>query len=211
MIRPIFLSVLFVTLVLSVRCHAGYTIHVDGQRQEYTTVNGPAGPQQWPASKELVNPPTYGAELCRPDTYSVFAAESSRRTRVFHDSLGGATSADILAACPQFKGPLAARIRAEGARRLEALTPYSAAERDTWPQQQREAEEYGSNPDCACPMIRQIATVRGITVPVLVGKIMENIALYPAAAGAILGQQQKLLDQIEAETDIDKLLAITWP
>jgi len=114
MIRLSALYVLFVLSVLS-SCqpvYAGYTVHVDSQRQEFVQVNGPYGPETYPATAETPPPPTYGAELCRPDNYSPFAAEPARRTRVFSDNLGIATLQDILAVCPDLKKGLLDKARA---------------------------------------------------------------------------------------------------
>jgi len=210
MIRLISLVTMLISLVSAVPALAGYTIHTAPQVAEWVTVNGVSGPAQWPG-REPAPPAAMGREVCRPADYSQYAAEASRRTRVFEDAMGVAASSDLFAACPQVREQKAKEIRAEGARRLEALTPYSAAERDTWPQQQAEAREWRINSACDCAMIRRIAEGRGISVESLVGKIEENIALYPVAAGLILGQQQKLLDRIYAEQDFATMLAIGWP
>lgn len=197
-------------LAITIPAHAGYSIHTAPQVSTWTTVNGVDGPAQWP-TREPDPPAGYGREVCRPADYSQYAAEASRRTRVYEDNYGVAKSSDLFAACPQVREQKGKEIRSEGARRLAALTPYLPEERDTWPQQQAEAKEWRSNSACPCAMIRKIAEVRGITVEGLVGKIEQNIALYPAAAGAILGQQQKLLDRVEAEQDFATMLAIGWP
>ena len=190
-------------------CHAGYSIHTPPAVPQWITVNGVAGPEQR-LGNEPAPPPGYGREVCRPDNYNQYSIDATRRTRIYEDAYGVAKSIDLFAACPQIRQQRAKEIRTEGARRLEALPPYAPAERDTWPQQQAEAVEYRKNAACPCAMIRQIATGRGITLESLVMKIEENIALYPAAAGAILGQQQRLLDRIDAEQDFEQLLRISW-
>lgn len=111
MIRYI-LAIILLTLATSQECSAGYSVHTDSMRPEFTTVNGPDGPQLWRSSLEAPPaPPTMGAELCRPANYSPFAADSARRTRVFNDNYGIATLADILAACPDLKKGLLDKAR----------------------------------------------------------------------------------------------------
>jgi hypothetical protein len=61
-----------------------------------------------------------------------------------------------------------------------------------------------------------MALARGISLSDLAGKVLENVALFEAASGAILGQQQALLDTLAAvdPTAPDaatRIAAITWP
>lgn len=192
--------------------HAGYSIIVVPQQPEFITVNGPYGPETWDAPLvEPLLPPTVGRLVCQPDNYNQAAAEPARRTRVYDDSAGTATSQELFAACPQIRASKEREIRAEGAKRLSAMAaPYTAAERETWATQQREARAWLLDPAAPVPMISAMAAVRGLTLAVMVEKIMENVALFEAASGYILGLQQRLLDRIEAETDFAALLAIRW-
>lgn len=203
------LSLLMLTLANCNVVYAGYSIYTPPPVPQWVTVNGVSGSEQRPGS-EPPPPPGYGREVCRPDNYDQYSIDAARRTRIYEDSYGVAKSSDLFAACPQIRDQKAKELRAEGARRLEALTPYAAAERDTWPQQQAEAIEYRKNTACTCSMIRQIAAGRGITLADLVSRIEENVSLYPTAAGAILGQQQRLLDRIYSEPDFSALLGISW-
>lgn len=207
----ILLSIILLALASCQECYAGYTIVIDQQRPQYSMVNGPAGPQMWEASAEAPPMPTLGAEICRPDNYSIFSVDPARRTRVFAAQNGTATSLELFAACPQIRSTREQTIRNEGARRLVALaTPYSAAERETWATQRSQAEEWQLDPQCGCAMIRQMASNRGIALESLVAKIMENVTLFEAASGAILGKQQWLLDLIQKEQDFEALLTIQW-
>lgn len=203
------LPLLLLILTTCNLCHAGHSIYTPPAVPQWVTVNGIAGPEQR-LGNEPAPPPGYGREVCRPENYNQYSVDAARRTRVYEDAYGVALSSDLFAACPQIRQQRAKVIRTEGTRRLEALTPYTTAERDTWPQQQAEAVEYRKNAACPCAMIRQIASGRGITLESLVLKIEGNIALYPAAAGAILGQQQRLLDRIDTEQDFEQLLGISW-
>lgn len=211
MIRYLLL-VITMALASCSECYAGYSILVDQLIPEYTTVNGPYGAELWKSSDEAPRPPEgYGVEVCRPDNYSVFAIDTFRRSRVFTDSLGTATSTQLFAVCPQIRDTKAAEIRREGSRRLAAMAgPYSKEERETWATQHDQALEWQLNATCDCPMIRNMATSRGITIDTMVAKIMENVTLFEAGSGQILGQQQKLLDRIDAEQDFDTLLKIIW-
>jgi hypothetical protein len=86
-------------------------------------------------------------------------------------------------------------IRVEASRQLLALsTPYLAEERETWMIQEAEARAYLVNNTSPCPMVTAMATTRGITVELMVQKIIENSDAFKLAAGQILGQQQKDLD-----------------
>jgi len=68
----------------------------------------------------------------------------------------------------------------------------------------------GKNPASFVPMVAQMAQARGITILDLVGKIWENVMLFRQYSGAILGAQQRLLDEIDAATTVAGLLAIGW-
>jgi hypothetical protein len=191
--------------------YAGYSVYVAPLIPEFVTVNGPYGSELWPNSAEFAVPAGYGPEYCRPGNYSPFATDPARRTRVFIDSAGTATSSDIFAACSSIKDNKRREIRYEGTRRLLALAaPYTAEERESWPQQKEEALEFQGNPLCTCAMIRNMASSRGIPVDIMAGKILENADLFKAIAGQILGLQQRLLDRIDAATEISELSAITW-
>jgi hypothetical protein len=47
-------------------------------------------------------------------------------------------------------------------------------------------------------MLSAMATERGVTLADLVARVLGNVALFEAASGAILGQQQALLDTLSA-------------
>lgn len=143
--------------------------------------------------------------------YSRFSAITSERTILLNDPAGMATSAQIFAAFPQIKEPKAEEIRREGGERLKLLAaPYQDEERESWATQQREARAWLLDNTAATPMLSAMATTRGITLAVMVNKVMENVAIFEQAAGQILGRQQALLDQVYAATDYDTMLAIRW-
>jgi hypothetical protein len=80
---------------------------------------------------------------------------------------------------------------------IDLVKPYSEEERETWPRQEKEAKEYLADPQATVSLITGIATARGISVADLVTKIMENITAFETAAGTIIGQQQKELDELQ--------------
>lgn len=146
-----------------------------------------------------------------PATLDIYSADSAKRRVLLNDPTGTATSADIFAAFPEIREPKAMEIRAEGSRRLLALAnPYSAEERETWITQQREAEAWLLDNSAPTPMLDAMATNRGITKAVLVGKIMENVGLFRTVAGSILGEQQRLLDLVYGTASFDSMQAVSW-
>lgn len=106
------------------------------------------------------------------------------------------------------------RIRIEGSKRLSDIaSPYLPEERDTWPTQLAEATAWLANNTAPTPMVDALAAARGIPKADLITKIMGNADLFRTASGNILGQQQALLDQIDAlpldATDA-QIRAIDW-
>ena len=110
-----------------------------------------------------------------------------------------------------------AAIRAEGAARLLAIAgTYQGPERETWAIQAREAREWLADNTVATPMLSAIAAGRGIDMQTMVDMVMGNVTAFEAASGAILGQQQALLDQLWAlaadpAATLDQLAAVRWP
>lgn len=145
-----------------------------------------------------------------PD-YNRFSADPEKRKILVTDPNGSATFEEILAAFPGIKEQDKSRIRAEGSKRLEALAaPYTPQERETWANQQKEAEAWTLDQTVATPMVDAMATVRGIDKAAMMGKILENVGLFRAAAGQILGEQQRLLDQIDAAGSLEEVRGVTW-
>lgn len=116
----------------------------------------------------------------------------------------------------QLRATKEAALRAEGSLRLAALAaPYLPAERETWATQQGEARAWSLDPAAPTPMLSAMAFVRGISLAALVAKVLGNVALFEAASGAILGQQQALLDALAAVDPtapdaVDQIAAIAW-
>ena len=176
--------------------------------ERFKTVPGPFG-----QSRVVENTPVLPGNITyKPETFDPFSADEGNRKILLTDPQGTTTSAEIFATFPAIREPKEKEIRLEGGKRLEALAaPYGPEERESWATQQREARAWLVDNTAATPMLSAMATARGITLAVMVGKVMENVALFEAAAGQILGQQQALLDQVYAVTDFDIMWATAWP
>lgn len=91
-------------------------------------------------------------------------------------------------------GPGPADVRAEAARRLEAIArPYSAPERATWDEQVREAEALAADAGAAAPLLGAIADGKGVAAADLAREVLAKSAAFKTAAGAILAAQAALL------------------
>ena len=114
-------------------------------------------------------------------------------------------------ALEEVKAAKYAELRSTAARSMLGLAaPYLSQERESWDTQFKEATEWMVNSNASVPMIAAMANSRGITVAELVGKIMENANLYRDAIGAMLGKQQRLLDEVAAATTVEAVNAIAW-
>lgn len=96
---------------------------------------------------------------------------------------------------------IATQIRVKYAQLMEQIVkPYSATERETWFSQLKEADEWLANNNTPTPLLSALATNRGISLDLLVTKVKENDQLYRTTIGTLLGQQQKELDTLYANT-----------
>jgi hypothetical protein len=77
--------------------------------------------------------------------------------------------------------------------RFQTLSAHASPfEQATWPQQQAEAANGGG------PLLQAMAAARGSNVSELVAKIKEKSAVFYAAAGELLGKQQRHIREINA-------------
>lgn len=93
-----------------------------------------------------------------------------------------------------------------------AASRYSSSERLTWPKQEAEAKALTQDPQAPAPLLRAIASARGIDVLVLRDKVLANVAAWEIVSGSAMGQQQAYEDALAdaealAETDPDGALA----
>ena len=80
----------------------------------------------------------------------------------------------------------------------------------TYAVQQSEAESYARDNSAPTPMLDMLAYARGLAKPELVARVLAKAALYAQASGLLLGQQQRLMDDVTAimAADIDDELKI---
>ena len=79
-------------------------------------------------------------------------------------------------------------------------------ESSTWPAQSKEANAYKADNTVDTPVLTKLAEIRDITVSDLADKIITKETEYNIAVAELLGQQQKLIDEIKACTQIWELL-----
>lgn len=129
-----------------------------------------------------------------------------------HLIIGVDPDADVDIAAPWLRMNHAIKLRNEGSLRLSQLAgDYQPEERETWPIQSAEARAWLADNTASTPLLSALATARGISLEYLVGLVMENVALFEAASGAILGQQQALIVQLYAAPTLADALAVAWP
>ena len=75
-----------------------------------------------------------------------------------------------------------------------------------WPAQSKEANAYKADNTIDTPVLSKLAETRGITVSELADKIIIKETEYNIAVAELLGQQQKLIDEIKACTQIYELI-----
>jgi hypothetical protein len=93
---------------------------------------------------------------------------------------------------------------------LNAATRYySASEKASWSRQEAEARALSTDENAPAPLLRTMATVRGITVGELAGKVLTQAAQWEAFAGYILGQQQAFEDALNACGTVEEINAVT--
>lgn len=82
---------------------------------------------------------------------------------------------------------------------------YSQNEKLSWPKQETEAKALEANPDAPAPLLRGIASERGISVEELKNKVLANVAASEQTTSYILGKQQGYEDAIKAATTFEDL------
>ena len=92
---------------------------------------------------------------------------------------------------------------------------YTEAEIESWSKQEQGAKDIKARniETEAALFVISIAQNRGIETPVLVDKILNNVATYGALSAKVIGEQQRLDDLIktaEANQDKEALEAIVW-
>lgn len=191
----------------------GYSIYIRERiTPQFTAVHGPHGLEtRLNPGPPPAYPATFGGRIYA-DLSDLYGSDPTRRVELWEDSAGTAASADIFAACPLLRQWRESQIRAEGARRLNELArPYEPAERETWGYQKEEALAWQQNPATPTPFCDAVAAGRGVPRELFMTKVLENYTLFYQAAANILGQQQALIDRVNALEDVAAVLAVTWP
>jgi hypothetical protein len=79
-------------------------------------------------------------------------------------------------------------------------------EASSWPAQSKEANAYKADNTVDTPVLTKLAEARSLTVAALADKIITKEAEYNIEVAELLGQQQKLIDEIKVCTEIWELL-----
>ncbi|WP_299440150.1 hypothetical protein [uncultured Rhodospira sp.] len=111
------------------------------------------------------------------------------------------TAEEIAARVPPT--PTEADVRAEGARRLEALaSAYTREERETWHQQVAEALAVTADAQASAPLLSARASARGLTVTDMASLVLSRRDAHAVAAGTILAAQDALLAMEPIPSDL---------
>ncbi len=85
---------------------------------------------------------------------------------------------------------------------------HSGSERESWTQQYMEASGFRKDPNTPTPLIDMLAITRGKDKEWMVSKILRKSGEYNAWMGRILGDRQRITDQLyncETKEDMDKI------
>lgn len=85
---------------------------------------------------------------------------------------------------------------------------YGAMEKLTWDQQAQEADALMADPAAAAPLVRAIATARGMAPLEMAQRIVANRAQWVALSGAVVGQRLAYQDAIDAAQTVEEVAAI---
>ncbi len=88
------------------------------------------------------------------------------------------------------------------------LVGYPQAEIDSFYRQEKEALTKKANPNAQTPMLSSIALSRGVSLDVLVDKVLEKAELFASIMGGIIGQRQKFEDRTLGAETLEQLTDI---
>lgn len=91
---------------------------------------------------------------------------------------------------------------------------YSQAEFETWARQEAGARALRAEMEAAGPdaeFVRSMAAARGVSVAVMVDKILAAVARSVVPGAEIVGMQQRLEDLVLTAASADDLAGIVWP
>lgn len=87
---------------------------------------------------------------------------------------------------------------------------YPAAERETWPNQQAEADAWHADNTVVTPYLDAIAAARGVDPVMFRQAVYDNVTQFKTASATLVGKRQRLSDEIDAATTVDEAQAIQW-
>lgn len=90
----------------------------------------------------------------------------------------------------------------------DVTSEYDQNEIITWSIQVEEAKDLLKDPNSEAYFLRALALSRGIPLPILVGKVIENNNLFRQVTGKITGDRQRFEDRIKGTTHIEDLVEI---
>ena len=90
-----------------------------------------------------------------------------------------------------------------------AVKTYPGTEVMTFDQQVSEARAYMTDPSSTVPLLASLASARGIELQDLVGRVLAKRDTYSLLSGAVIGQRQALVDQLDACTSVEEVNAMT--
>lgn len=157
--------------------------------------------------------------------YAVLRGGESLVKQIMAATLDGVEVLDEApAGCPTFGGwtPLpagpsldevkAVRIMAATALCDAVLAPlgreYGAYEMATWDQQYSEALAYKANPTADVPLLASMCVARGMSIATLADRVVANRNAWVALTGNVIGQRQRIVDQISAAETVEAVLAV---
>lgn len=85
------------------------------------------------------------------------------------------------------------------------LVGYPQAEIDSFYRQEKEALAWQADHNAETPMLKQIATVRGVPFELLVQKVLEKSVQFATLIGVIIGQRQAFEDRVNSASSQDEL------
>ena len=88
------------------------------------------------------------------------------------------------------------------------LAGYPQTEIESFYRQEKEALAWQADHNSPTPMLSQIARVRGVTLEILIEKVIEKSAQFAVAIGIIIGQRQAFEDRLLALKTPDELTAL---
>jgi len=88
------------------------------------------------------------------------------------------------------------------------LTGYPQTEIESFYRQEKEALAWQADHNTPTPMLSQIARVRGVSLDILISKVIEKSAQFAVAIGIIIGQRQAFEDRLVTLKTPDDLTAL---